>query len=65
MKNLLSEDLLAAAAQLGGSGIPVRWGDLTWLEARDAAAALNAAIIPVGAIALVGKRTVRHVAVRH
>jgi creatinine amidohydrolase len=50
MNELLSADLLAVATQLGGSGTPVRWGELTWPEARDAAAALNAAIIPVGAI---------------
>ena len=50
MDNSLSDELLSVAAQLGGSGKAVRWGDLTWPEARDAAAALNAAIIPVGAI---------------
>ena len=46
----LGKDLLAYAADLGGSGTAVRWEQLTWPEARDAAAALNAVIIPVGAI---------------
>jgi creatinine amidohydrolase len=39
----------ALAAELGGTGTPVRWEEMTWYEARDAAAALNAVIIPVGA----------------
>lgn len=46
----LGNELLKAAAELGGSGKAVRWEELTWPEARDAAAALNAVIIPVGAI---------------
>jgi creatinine amidohydrolase len=45
----LGKDLLAAAAGLGGSGMPVRWEELTWPEAREAAARLNAVIVPVGA----------------
>ena len=47
---LLGKELLAAAPELGGTGTPVRWEELTWPEARDAAAKLNAVIIPVGAI---------------
>ena len=50
MDKTMLENLSAIASELGGSGKPVRWGDLTWPEARDAAAALNAVIIPVGAI---------------
>lgn len=50
MDKLLPGNLSALAAELGGSGKPVRWGDLTWPEAREAAAALNAVIIPIGAI---------------
>lgn len=46
----LGNELLKAAAELGGSGKAVRWEELTWPEARDAAATLNAVIIPVGAI---------------
>jgi creatinine amidohydrolase len=46
----LGKDLLALAAELGGTGTAIRWEELTWLEARDAASALNAVIIPVGAI---------------
>jgi creatinine amidohydrolase len=43
-------DLVALAAELGGSGTAVRWDELTWPEAGDAAAALDAVLIPVGAI---------------
>lgn len=46
----LGKDLLAEAAALGGAGVAVRWEELTWPEAREAAQALNAAIIPAGAI---------------
>jgi creatinine amidohydrolase len=46
----LGEELSGFAAELGGSGKAVRWEELTWPEARDAAAALNAVIVPVGAI---------------
>ena len=38
------------AAELGGSGTAVRWDELTWPEAGAAAAALDAVIIPVGAV---------------
>jgi creatinine amidohydrolase len=34
---------------LGGTGSPVRWAELTWPESGRAAAALDAVIIPVGA----------------
>ncbi|GFJ94130.1 creatinine amidohydrolase [Phytohabitans rumicis] len=34
---------------LGGTGTPVRWAELTWPESGSAAAALDAVIIPVGA----------------
>jgi creatinine amidohydrolase len=46
----LSQEVMALAPELGGTGKPVRWEELTWPEARDAATALNAVIIPVGAI---------------
>jgi creatinine amidohydrolase len=46
----LNGDLLARAKEFGGSGKPLRWETLTWPEARDAAAALNAVLIPAGAI---------------
>jgi creatinine amidohydrolase len=45
----LGKELLALTPDLGGSGTPVRWEELTWPEARDASAKLNAVIIPVGA----------------
>jgi creatinine amidohydrolase len=48
--SLLDKDLMARAPELGGSGTPVRWEELTWPEARAAAAKVNAVIIPVGAI---------------
>ena len=43
----LADELIALAPELGGTGKAVRWEELTWPEARDAAAALNAVIIPV------------------
>ena len=46
----LGNEITALAAELGGTGKPVRWEELTWPEARDAAAAFKPAIIPVGAI---------------
>jgi creatinine amidohydrolase len=46
----LGKDLAALAPELGGSGTPVRWEHLTWPEARDTTAKVNAVIIPVGAI---------------
>jgi creatinine amidohydrolase len=45
----LGDELTGLARELGGSGEPVRWEELTWQEARDAAAARNAVIVPVGA----------------
>ena len=47
---VIGPELLKVAAELGGSGRPVRWEHLTWPEAREAASKLNAVIIPVGAI---------------
>src|SRR3984957_21325469 len=47
---LLGKDLTARATEVGGAGTPLRWEELTWPEARDAASKLNAVIIPVGAI---------------
>ena len=38
------------AAELGGSGEPLRWDTLTWPESGDAARAVDAVIIPVGAV---------------
>jgi len=46
----LSEKIRALATEFGGSGAAIRWEELTWPEARAAAAVLNAVIIPVGAI---------------
>jgi creatinine amidohydrolase len=46
----LGNDLIKVAAELGGNGKAVRWEELTWPEARDAASALSAVMIPVGAI---------------
>jgi creatinine amidohydrolase len=46
----LGQGLIALATELGGSGSPIRWEELTWPEARDAAAKVNAVIIPVGAV---------------
>jgi creatinine amidohydrolase len=48
--NLLGRELLDLAVALGGSGRPVRWEELTWPEAGKATTALEAVIIPVGAI---------------
>jgi creatinine amidohydrolase len=45
----LEPDLLALARELGGTGTPVRWEEMTWYEARAAASALDAVIVPVGA----------------
>jgi len=45
----LGSDLLELARELGGTGTPVRWEEMTWYEARAAASALDAVIIPVGA----------------
>lgn len=47
---LLSPDLAALAAQLGGTGKPLRWEELTWPEAGDIAAGFHTAIVPVGAV---------------
>ena len=55
----LGKELLAAAPELGGTGTPVRWEELTWPEARDAAAKLNAIIIPVGAIEQQDRKSTR------
>jgi creatinine amidohydrolase len=46
----LSSELMALAPELGGTGTAVRWEEQTWPEARDAAASLNAVIVPCGAI---------------
>ena len=43
-------DRAGLAAELGGSGEPLRWDTLTWPEAGDAARAVDAVIIPVGAV---------------
>jgi creatinine amidohydrolase len=40
---------MALATELGGSGKSVRWEELTWHEAGEATARLNAVLIPVGA----------------
>lgn len=42
-------DVVELAAQLGGTGSPVRWEELTWPEAESTAAAQDSVIIPVGA----------------
>ncbi|MFG2171890.1 creatininase family protein [Streptomyces niveus] len=42
-------DIAPLAAELGGTGFPVLWEELTWEEAESTAASLNAVIIPVGA----------------
>jgi creatinine amidohydrolase len=47
---MLSQELLSVAAELGGTGSPVRWEELTWPEANAAAELTKAVIIPVGAI---------------
>jgi creatinine amidohydrolase len=38
------------AAELGGSGEPIAWEELTWSEAGSTAGRIDAVIIPVGAI---------------
>ena len=43
------EAFQALATELGGTGTPVRWDELTWPEAGEASGRLNAALIPVGA----------------
>lgn len=48
--SLLSPDLTALAAQLGGTGKPIRWEELTWPEAGDTAEGIRTALIPVGAV---------------
>lgn len=45
----LADALALLAQELGGTGRPLRWEEMTWYEARDAAADLNAVLIPVGA----------------
>jgi len=42
-------DRPALAAELGGSGTPVAWADLTWPEAGQTATVVDSVIIPVGA----------------
>src|SRR5687767_1770063 len=46
----LANDLIKVAVELGGTGKAVRWEELTWPEASDAASTSKAVIIPVGAI---------------
>jgi creatinine amidohydrolase len=46
----LGNELIEAAAELGGNGKAVRWEELTWPEAKEAAERYRAVIIPVGAI---------------
>jgi creatinine amidohydrolase len=46
----IGEDLRPLARELGGRGVPVRWEQLTWPEAREAAQATQAVIVPVGAV---------------
>lgn len=46
----LSPELMALARELGGSGSPVRWDDLTWPQAKAAVEPHRAVIVPVGAI---------------
>jgi creatinine amidohydrolase len=46
----LSDELMALAPELGGTGKAVRWEELTWPEAHAVAGKLNAVMIPVGAI---------------
>lgn len=47
---VMGQELLKAAAELGGSGQPLRWEQMTWPQAHAAASKLDAVIIPVGAI---------------
>ncbi|MEV7866662.1 creatininase family protein [Streptomyces sp. NPDC088124] len=42
-------DIVPLAAELGGTGSPVLWEELTWEDAETTATELNAVIIPVGA----------------
>jgi creatinine amidohydrolase len=42
-------DVASLAAELGGTGTPLRWGDLTWPEARATAGRGDAVVIAVGA----------------
>jgi creatinine amidohydrolase len=42
-------DVPELAAQLGGSGSPVLWEELTWPEAESTAVGQDAVIIPIGA----------------
>ncbi|MFJ3669705.1 creatininase family protein [Streptomyces sp. NPDC090106] len=42
-------DVTSLAAELGGTGTPVRWEELTWQQAESTVAAHDAVIIPVGA----------------
>ncbi|MFG3291881.1 creatininase family protein [Streptomyces sp. NPDC048179] len=42
-------DVPALAAQLGGTGTPSPWEELTWPEAETAVAGRDAVIVPVGA----------------
>jgi creatinine amidohydrolase len=46
----LDSDLLALAAELGGSGTPMRWEEQTWPESAPAETSARAIIIPVGAV---------------
>ena len=42
-------DVPALATQLGGTGAPLPWEELTWPEARTAVTGRDAVIVPVGA----------------
>lgn len=46
----LDPELVALAAELGGTGAPVRWEELTWPRAGEAVGIRDAVIIPVGAV---------------
>ena len=46
----LSNELIALARELGGTGKAVRWEEQTWPEAQATAGKLSSVIIPVGAI---------------
>lgn len=48
--NVSDLDIEALARELGGTGTPVAWEELTWPEAQTTVDATNAVIIPVGAI---------------
>lgn len=43
-------DIATVAAELGGTGSPVRWAELDWTAIPDAVQPWRAAIIPIGAI---------------